>query len=120
MSESKLFVSAIKLSNNPVWRRLVQLGTRRGIKILAKDFSDTPLKDCVWGLYFSTKGICTIVIDSSLPEEERQFALAHELIHYVRHKGSGPKFDSSCEREADSFAARLLWWVKRGLSGKAD
>ncbi len=115
-----MFIPAIKISNNPVWQRLVHLGTKRGIKMFADDFRGTPLEGEVRGFYIGKNEFNAIVVDSSLPEEQRQFTLAHELGHYALHRGSAYNFDSpkelkaKNEREADYFANRLLHWVRKG------
>lgn len=119
INAAEILISGARLSDNPVWQKLIHLGDKRGVKIFAGNFRNTPLEGWIRGYYFDKDVVQAIIIDSSLSEEERQFSLAHELGHYVRHRASGYSLDSpkeliaQNEKEADYFASRLLQWIKR-------
>ena len=69
------------------------------------------------GLYKWFEGWPTVFVDSQLPETEREFVLAHEMGHFLRHKGENRVFLDRCtylktdrfEREADLFAACFMY-----------
>ena len=68
------------------------------------------------GLYKWLDGWPTVFVDSKLPAPERQFVLAHELGHFLLHRGQNRVFldrrtylkTDRYEREADLFAACFL------------
>ena len=69
------------------------------------------------GLYKWLDGWPTVFVDSRLGYHERQFVLAHELAHFLRHRGQNRVFldrrtylkTDRYEREADLFAACFLY-----------
>lgn len=71
----------------------------------------------VRGIYKWLNGWPTVFVDSRLRDQERQFVLAHELAHFLFHRGQNRVFldrrtflkPSSFEKEADLFAACLLY-----------
>lgn len=68
------------------------------------------------GLYKWFEGWPTVFIDSDLKGQQRQFVLAHEMAHFLFHKGQNRVFMarqtqfvmSRYERQADLFAACFL------------
>lgn len=69
------------------------------------------------GLYKWLDGWPTVFVDSRLGYQERQFVLAHELAHFLRHRGQNRVFldrrtylkTDQYEKEADLFAACFLY-----------
>jgi hypothetical protein len=70
-----------------------------------------PNDDAEWGIFYNGKA----------PAERQRFTIAHELGHFVLHRGQRPNFSCdkesvysgadrmrSIEREADDFASKLL------------
>lgn len=68
------------------------------------------------GLYKWLDGWPTVFVDSGLEYHERQFVLAHELAHFLFHRGQNRVFldrrtylkTDRYEKEADLFAACFL------------
>lgn len=69
------------------------------------------------GLYKCFEGHPTVFVDSQLQERQQQFVLAHELAHFLLHKGENRVFLDRCtylktdrfEREADLFALCFMF-----------
>lgn len=74
------------------------------------------LTESTWGQMVRSNRCCTIFIDVNLPENIKQFVLAHELGHCRLHKGHSTPFYrnisgatiSKKEAQANIFALLLL------------
>ncbi|ACV64382.1 hypothetical protein Dtox_3673 [Desulfofarcimen acetoxidans DSM 771] len=109
-----------------IYTALKKLAKKRGIRAKEVLFPDN-LKDDFRGLYYDDSGVKLILINQEDNLEERIFTLAHELGHYALHREFLTCARWTCsyqedeghwktvEDEADSFARRLIFFIKKGL-----
>ncbi len=115
-------VQAVAAQNHGlVWERLCGLAAKRGIIVALEDFTPFAIGNYFDALYFTAKGTHYIAINSCLPEEKKDFVLAHELGHYALHKQKGnlvfgidPEHRLRYEEQANRFARLLLQMISRG------
>jgi Zn-dependent peptidase ImmA (M78 family) len=120
------FLPAEGISDDPVWRTLVNLARRRGVDVVVTDWAGRVRSP--FDGYFTGPDLRLIVIDRRQPEEQMQEALAHELGHHcLRHhalplsllgapREDAPAFTQRQEREADRFAAKLLGLLRQRVA----
>lgn len=97
---------------------IVQYGTSDAAKVMERlgiTVAYVPMTN-LRGIYNCIERMPFVAINSNLSEHERKFVEAHELAHYILHRGVNRVFLNRCsylktdlyEREANLFAACML------------
>lgn len=122
--------------DNHMWKLLIKLARKRGIKVYVKEFGSIS-KYFIRGRYVRNGSIDVILINQELPNWYKPITLAHELAHYVLHReqsineiysnitGIYPSYKNSMlegpikdiiknkqEQEADEYGKRLRSYLK--------
>ena len=115
MSADQICITVQEAVKKAESRSLTEICHAHGILFLQSDMGSAP--DACKGFFLQQDGVCSVMLNSSLDEDTKNFVLAHELGHAFLHQSyTDQSFHdfglftdhSQLEYEANLFAADLL------------